>query len=72
MRRLIAILTLVLAVVAGSTEALGQETFKRKLEQVSFVPKGAWITGVSVSYSQSDPHFSFFLPGPSLHLLPVI
>ena len=54
MRRLIAILTLVLAVVAGSTEALGQETFKRKLEQVSFVPKGAWITGVSVSYSQSD------------------
>lgn len=31
-----------------------QEPFQRKLEQVSFVPKGAWITGVSVSYSQSD------------------
>ncbi|MDE6437623.1 MAG: hypothetical protein K2K69_08970, partial [Muribaculaceae bacterium] len=31
-----------------------QEQFRRKLEQVSFVPKGAWVTGVSVSYSQSD------------------
>ncbi|MDE6134481.1 MAG: hypothetical protein K2F79_02785 [Muribaculaceae bacterium] len=34
--------------------AAAQEQFHRKLEQVSFVPKGAWITGVSVSYSQSD------------------
>lgn len=31
-----------------------QEVFQRKLEQISFVPKGQWITGVSVSYSQSD------------------
>lgn len=28
--------------------------FKRDIEQISFVPKGQWITGVSVSYSQSD------------------
>ena len=34
--------------------ANAQQEFRRKLEQVSFVPKGAWVTGVSVSYSQSD------------------
>lgn len=34
------------------TEA--QELFQRKLEQIAFVPEGQWITGVSVSYSQSD------------------
>lgn len=37
-----------------SYEASAQQEFKRKIEQVSFVPKGAWIAGVSVSYSQSD------------------
>lgn len=31
-----------------------QEPFKRGLEQVRFVPKGQWITGVSVNYSQSS------------------
>lgn len=31
-----------------------QEEFARNLEQISFVPKGQWITGVSVSYSQSS------------------
>lgn len=28
--------------------------FSRDIEQIVFVPKGQWITGVSVSYSQSD------------------
>lgn len=28
--------------------------FTRSIEQISFVPKGQWITGVSVSYTQSD------------------
>ena len=28
--------------------------FKRGLEQISFIPKGQWITGVSVSFSQSN------------------
>lgn len=32
----------------------GQEVFQRKLEQIAFVPEGQWITGVSVSYSQSN------------------
>lgn len=31
-----------------------QEQFSRDIEQISFVPKGQWIGGVSVSYSQSD------------------
>lgn len=31
-----------------------QEPFKRGLEQYSFIPKGQWITGVSVSYSQAS------------------
>lgn len=31
-----------------------QEVFKRNLEQSSFIPKGQWITGVSVSYTQSS------------------
>ncbi len=31
-----------------------QEVFKRGIESVSFIPKGQWITGVSVGYSQSN------------------
>lgn len=34
--------------------AAAQEHFSRNIEQISFIPKGQWITGVSVSYSQSD------------------
>lgn len=37
-----------------SARVSAQEAFRRNLEQVSFVPKGAWVAGVSVSYSQSD------------------
>lgn len=42
------------AAMMCAVAAHGQEMFERKLEQVSFVPKGAWVTGVSVSYSQTD------------------
>lgn len=39
-----------------------QEHFKRDLEQVSFIPKGQWITGVSVGYSQSNQNnYQFFV-----------
>lgn len=31
-----------------------QVEFKRGLEQISFIPKGQWITGVSVGFSQSN------------------
>ncbi len=36
------------------TDAIAQEKFSRDIQQISFVPKGQWISGVSVSYSQSD------------------
>lgn len=32
----------------------GQERFKRGLEMTSFVPKGQWVAGMSVSYAQSS------------------
>lgn len=32
----------------------GLEEFKREIESVDFVPKGQWIIGLSVSYSQSN------------------
>ena len=40
--------------LAAALPASAQEPFKRGLEQISFIPKGQWITGVSVNYSQSD------------------
>lgn len=48
----IALPLILIAAFALGTHA--QEHFKRELEQISFVPKGQWIGGVSVSYSQSD------------------
>lgn len=41
-------------IVAFALGTHAQEHFKRGLEQISFVSKGQWIGGVSVSYSQSD------------------
>ncbi|MDE5607930.1 MAG: hypothetical protein K2I64_03245 [Muribaculaceae bacterium] len=42
--------------------ASAQEEFRRGLEQHSFIPKGQWITGVSVSYSQStQDNYQFFI-----------
>lgn len=51
-RKLLAFL--VLSLIAGTFALSAQVEFKRGLEQVSFIPKGQWITGVSVSFSQSD------------------
>lgn len=42
-----------------SQEAI--EDFDREFESVVFVPKGQWITGVSVSYSQSNQNRYQFL-----------
>lgn len=53
-RRLFIWLVISLTALGAAFPASAQQEFKRKLEQVSFVPKGAWISGVSVSYSQSD------------------
>ena len=39
-----------------------QKAFSRDIETNVFVPKGQWITGVSVSYSQSDQdHYQFLV-----------
>ncbi|MCM1066282.1 MAG: hypothetical protein NC418_01755 [Muribaculaceae bacterium] len=46
---IVAMLTLLAALPTAA-----QQEFKRKLEQVTFVPKGAYVAGISVSYSQSD------------------
>jgi len=34
--------------------ANGQEAFNRDIEQIAFVPKGQWLAGVSVNYTQSS------------------
>ena len=31
-----------------------QEQFERNMESITFIPKGQWITGVSVNYSQNN------------------
>ena len=58
MKRFHLILTLLLCfLAAGSLPALAEEEkeeFSPDFESVVFVPKGQWITGVSVSYSQSN------------------
>lgn len=46
--------TLLLALLLpAAVNVAAQVPFKRGLEQISFVPKGQWITGISVNYSQS-------------------
>lgn len=53
---------LVLAVISAVSGASAQVEFKRGLEQISFIPKGQWITGVSVSFSQSNQdNYQFFI-----------
>ena len=44
----------VAAALLAAVGAYAQEQFTRGIESISFVPKGQWITGVSVSYSQSS------------------
>lgn len=52
--RYLNIITLFLLTLLSVKVGSAQEVFQRNLEQITFVPKGQWITGVSVSYSQSD------------------
>lgn len=56
-KRIISLLFLIIALGISA-----QEPFKRGLEQHSFIPKGQWITGVSVSYTQSSQDdYQFFI-----------
>lgn len=50
-KRLLTFFAVIIATVAAMT---AQVEFKRGLEQVTFIPKGQWITGVSVSFAQSS------------------
>lgn len=43
-----------ISMIFGSPQAVGQEVFQRKIDHIAFVPKGQYITGISVSYAQSS------------------
>lgn len=57
------ILTVMVCVVAGLGFAAAQVPFDRGMtNEVTFVPKGQWITGVSVSYSAAKyDNYQFFI-----------
>ncbi|MDE5842572.1 MAG: hypothetical protein K2H35_02405, partial [Muribaculaceae bacterium] len=57
-RGLILLLAIV-GVTSGKTYA--QESFERDIESVVFVPKGQWITGLSINYSQTNQNKYQFL-----------
>lgn len=59
--RLCAALAVAGAAAAVPAAAQAQETFEREIESVVFVPKGQWITGLSVSYQQSAQNKYQFL-----------
>ena len=61
-KRMTTALALLTAMIVGSAECRAQESFERELESVVFVPKGQWITGLSVNYSQTNQNkYQFFI-----------
>lgn len=67
MNKIYRFLSLLLFLTLGSFMARGGElpdsleNFERDIESVVFVPKGQWVTGVSVNYSQSNQNKYQFL-----------
>ena len=56
--KLLAICLLLLCIAP----AMAQEEFAREIESTVFVPKGQWVSGISVSYSQSTQNnYQFFI-----------
>lgn len=46
----------------GTASAAAQEEFVHEIESTVFVPKGQWVGGISVSYSQSTQNnYQFFI-----------
>ena len=46
----------------GAASAAAQEEFEHEIESTVFVPKGQWVGGISVSYSQSTQNnYQFFV-----------
>lgn len=54
MKLRIGLIIVFIGVLCLPARLYAQKQFKREIEQVSFVPKGQWLTGVSVSYSHSS------------------
>ena len=52
-KHLVAAAVIIVALLAPDKSA-AQEQFTRGLEHISFVPKGQWITGISVNYDQNN------------------
>lgn len=48
------LLSILICLVFSSGAVFAQQKFTRDIEQIAFVPKGQWITGISVGYSQSN------------------
>lgn len=65
--RLVAIALIAFLGLCAPGHASAQETFKRGLEHITFIPKGQWITGVSVNYTQSNQDDYQFLVLESLN-----
>lgn len=62
MTKPIRLLAMLLATLFLPASINAQEQFKRDIEQTSFIPKGQWITGVSVGYAQSSQdNYQFFV-----------
>ncbi|MBD5297800.1 MAG: hypothetical protein HDR89_04075 [Bacteroides sp.] len=60
--RVLTSLALAMAVAIPAARGEDVEVFKRDLQQVSFIPKGQWITGVSVGYTMSSQdNYQFFI-----------
>lgn len=62
MSKLHSFLLTILILTLCPLRAQGQDTFERDIESVTFVPKGQWVTGLSISYSQTNQNkYQFFI-----------
>lgn len=53
---------IILGIIVGTTQTCAQQEFKRNIEMRTFIPKGQWIVGNSVSYSQySNDNYQFLV-----------
>lgn len=56
------ILLAIIMLLPGFVTANAQEEFEPEIETTVFVPKGQWVGGISVSYSQStQENYQFFI-----------
>ena len=60
-RYILHIIIMLAAFAAPALTISAQEKFSRGIEMTSFIPKGQWITGINVSYSQSNQNNYQFL-----------